>query len=209
MMPDNSLSLRTVQARFLFPDGINFSSPYQDYEMGGIALQDPSKGLDYWVWYGYWEANDSTVYIQSNLVSLPVPLFTEPDVFEFSFAFDQNMRYVTGVLKTDGTFQLRWYDTLVGGYSITNFTGIEGFKLTHDDKRAEQIQAGVTDVIFTYIRSNALYFRMQRERYQVEHLLADDLPNNLMVANFGMNERFRLQWRLRYRNPGEQLPWLL
>lgn len=208
MIPDNSLSSRTIQSRFIFPDGIIFNGFHQDYEMGGIALQDPSQGLEYQPWYGYWEKNDSTVYLRPNINGPAIPLFVEPDVFEFSFAFDQNMRYNTAVLKLDGVFQLRWYDTLAGDYSILNLMGVEGFKLTLDDKRAESINAGKSDIIITYIRSNTLYFRAQRERYTIEHTLAEDLPNNLMIANFGMNEKYRLQWRLRYRNPGEQLPWL-
>ena len=142
------------------------------------------------------------------LEGTPVAIFTEANVFEFSFTFDQNMRYVAGTLLTDGVFHLRWYDSNVAAYVITTFNGIKGFKLGLDDKRLEAIQSGNSDVIFTYIRDNKLYFRMQRERYTIERLLQSDLPDNLMIANFGMNERYRLQWRLRYRVPGELLPWL-
>lgn len=176
--------------------------------MGGIAIQDPSKGLQYWPWYGYWEPADSTVYLQPNLTGEKIPLFVESNVYELSFTFDQNMRYCVGTLLNTGVFKLRWYDTLTAQYVITEYAGIEGFKLSHDDKRQEPVQAGLSDIIFTYIKENKLYFRAQRERYLMEHLLQDELPNNLMIANFGMNERFRMQWRLKYRNPGEPLPWL-
>lgn len=208
MIPDNELSLRPLQSKFIFPDGIIFGKPTQDYELGGIALQDPSKGLEYQPWYGYWEPSDSTVYLQPNMDGPKIAIFTEPNVFEFSFTFDQNMRYCAGTLLTNGNFNLRWYDTAAAAYVITPFAGIEGFKLALDDKRQPIVASGASDIIFTYISDQKLYFRAQRERFLIQHLLTDNLPKNLMIANFGMNERFRMQWRLRYRKPGEILPWL-
>lgn len=209
MLPLNSLSSVPMPSTFMYPDGIVLGKITEDYEMGGIALQDTSRGLQYQPWYGFWDEDDNTAYLVPNFISAPIPIFTQADVFEFGFTFDQNMRWCAGVFLTDGTFQLRWFDSSVGNYVITNFTGLTSFRLTLDDKRERQINIGATDILFTYIRNNNLYVREQRDRYTVEYLLQSDLPNNLRITNFGMNERYRVQWRMRYRRPGELLPWLL
>lgn len=209
MLPLNSLSSKTIQSRFLYPSGIIVGKITEDFELGGIALQDPSKGLMYQPWYGYWNEDDSTAYLIPNFVSVPIPIFTETNVFEFSFAFDQNMRWAAFVLLKDGTGKFRWYDSQAGAYVTTIYTGVTGFKLSLDDKRAIQITLGLSDLLLTYIKDNKLYVRSQRDRFGVEYLLQSDLPNNLLITNFGMNERLRMQWRIRYRRPGELLSWLL
>ena len=209
MLPLNSLSSVQMPSAFLYPDGIALNKITEDYEMGGIALQNPSRGLQYQPWFGFWDELDNTAYLVPNLVTEPIPIFTAPDVFEFCFTFDQNMRWCAGTLLNDGTFHLRWYDAAAGGYVVTPFPGITSFHLSLDDKRDKQIQIGVTDILFTYIRNNNLYVRNQRDRFSIEYLLQAGLPSNLKITNFGMGEKYRVQWRMRYRRPGELLPWLL
>lgn len=209
MIPDNSLSSRTIRSRYLVPDNRIAATLVEDYERGGLAIQDTSKGFDYQNWYGLWDKNDNNIYLTPDDTKEPVYLFTQLNVFEFSFAFDQNMRYLTGVLLRDGTFLLRWYDSSVASYVTSTFSGITGFKLGLDDKREVQVRRNVTDVIFTYLKDNLLCFRSQRERFATEHVLKSDLPLNLVITNFGMNEHLRVQWRMRYRLLEEKLPWRL
>lgn len=209
MLPDNELSTRTFAGSFKYPDGIVLNKLTEDYEMGGVALQDPSQGLQFQPWFAYWDAADNTVYTKPGIIGAPIALFTEAEVFELGFTFDQNMRWVGATFTNDGTFRLRWYDTSVGNYVITTLTGLTSFRVSHDDKRMIPVQIGITDVLLTYIKDNNLYVRNQRERFTVEHLLASDLPDNLRITNFGMNEILRMQWRMRYRRPGELLPWLI
>lgn len=209
MLPENKLSARAVNSRYLYPDGIVFDNLVEDFEMGGIAIQDPSKGLQYQPWRGYWDSADNTVYLRPNITGDPVALFTETDVIEFSFTFDQNMRYVTALFKTNGDCKFTWFNSVVGDYVTDTYTGLTAFKLSLDDKREEAVQSGVSDVLFTYIKDDNLYVRAQRDRYLIEYLLAEDLPKNLLISNFGMGNKYRMQWRLRYRILGELLPWLL
>ena len=208
MLPDNVLSTREMPSTFLYPDGIVNNKLTEDYEMGGVALQNPSQGLRVKPWYGFWETTDNTVYLKPDITGTPVAIFEEADVFELAFSFDQNMRWVAGTFTTDGTFRLRWYDSSVANYVITVVNGLTSFRLCHDDTRAASVSLGFSDVLLTYIRNNNLYVRIQRERYGGEHLLQSNLPDNLRITNFGMSERQRVQWRLRYRRPKELLPWL-
>lgn len=209
MIPDNELSLKTVAGRFQYPDGIVLGKLTEDYEMGGVALQDPYQGLQVQPWYCYWDDTDNTVYVKPGIVGDPIPLFQETDVFELAFTFDQNMRWVVATFTLDGTFRMRWFDSSVGQYVVTTLMGLTSFRLCNDDKRYIPTQIGVSDVLLTYIENDNLYVRNQRDRFSVPHLLQPDLPKNLRITNFGMNERWRVQWRMRYRRPGELLPWLL
>lgn len=207
MLPDNSLSQKVIAGKYLYPDGVISRNLTEDYEMGGIALQDTSRGLQYQTWFGHWDKTTEVVTLTPSDTAVPIPIFTESDVFEFSFSFDQNMRWVAGTFINDGTFHLQWYDPVAAAYVTTPFTGFTAFKLALDDKREIQINRGASDVLLSYIRNNNLYVRVQRERYQIEHLLQSDLPQGLRITNFGMTEISRMKWRLQQRRPGEKLPW--
>lgn len=209
MMPDNELSSKPVRASILYPNRFLLASLTEDYEMGGLDIQDPSKGVNFQPWFGYWRAEDNAICVRPAIDGEDIVLFYEENIFEFSFAFDQNMRWCAATQRTDGSFRFRWYDSLVEQYVITEVTGIEGFKVTQDDKRDVLVQIGRSDVLLTYIKNRKLYVRNQRERFQTEHLLAEGLPKNIRITNFGMNERYRMQWRIRYRRPWELMPWLL
>lgn len=208
MIPDNVLSSKLLKSRFLSPDSMVTPTLLEDYETGGIALQDPSQGLLVQTWYGYWDSQDSTAYLVPGVDGTPIQIFTEPNVFEFSFTFDQNMRWVAVYFLVDGTCKLRWYDSQAQGYVVTVFTGLTAIKLCLDDKRRVQTNLGSSDVIFTYVTNNTLCFRQQRDRFTIEYPLQPDLPDNLRIANFGMAMNLRLQWRLKYRTFEERLPWL-
>lgn len=210
MLPDNVLSDKPIRASLLYPDRFQLASLTEDYEMGGVALQDPTKGVNFQPWFGYWRAADNAICVRPAIDGEDIILFYEEDVFELSFSFDQNMRWVCATQRTDGSFRFRWYDTAVAAYVITEIPeGVTAFHCSLDDKRDLLVQMGLSDVLVTYVKDRNLYVRTQRERYQNEHLLAETLPNNLLISNFGMNERYRVQWRLRYRRPWEVQPWLL
>lgn len=198
MIPGNRLSVEPVVGKYYSPDNRK-TSLLEWRQRGGIALQDPSQGLDLQSWYGVWSSVDSTVYLTPALTGIAQAIFTEPDVVEFSFAFDSNMRWTAVTRKADGVIKLRWYDATIGGYATTEFTGVYSVKLCHDDKRKYQVTKGASDVILSYIKGNSLYWRVQRDRYEVEYLGTDDLTPGVEITNFGMNDKYRLQWRLAKR----------
>ena len=198
MIPDNELSTTPVFSQFLYPDNA-ITSLLEDFELGGIAIQDPSQGLNYQAWRGYWDPEDSTIYLQPLTVGGKIALFTVPLVKEFSFTFDQNMRWCVAVQLTSGTVNLYWYDTNAAAYVTTSYEGLRAFKLALDDKRRVSTYLDKSDILFTYIKGDSLYVRNQRERYTVEHFLKDEMPDNLRIASFGLNRGLRMQWRFMIR----------
>jgi len=188
MLPLKELSLTLVKGEYFYPDNI-ITAPTMDFELGGVDLQDPSQGLQVKSWAAYIDGHNIWLSAADREAVL---VLTRPGLLtEVSLAFDRNMRY-TIVFVEDGLAYLYWYDTLTAGYAITPFEGIITPKLTHDDKRDDQSAA--SDILFVYIRDNALYFRAQRDRYGVEYLLRADVNGTL--EKIGMTNKNRVQFKL-------------
>lgn len=200
---------RFIRTRFQYPDNISTLDELTDYEYGGIALQDPSKGLQYQAWKGYWDPVDSTAYLQPYIpeaapdpAPTPIPIFTEPNVVEFSFTFDQNMRWSAVTRAANNTVKFRWYDSAAEAYVVTPYTGMRSVKLCHDDKRDTQVALGSSDMIFTYLTTTgAVCWRIQRDRFLVQYTKAGfTASGNSYISHFGMNSLNRLQWRIGKRH---------
>ena len=204
MIPDNpniyeiTDLTRPLLSPFQYPDDVIAESELEDWEKGGIALQNTSEGLNYQVWRGYWNPSDSTVYVVPDNTGIPIPLFTKPNVVEFSFTFDSNMRWSTACRDSAGNVEHRWYDAAIANYAISIYTGVTSVKLTLDDKRSLQIVRGVSDMIVTYLKSTReLAWRIQRDRFLVEYVYGGRLftPQS-KITHFGMSTTNRLQWRI-------------
>lgn len=201
MLPDHTLSSQAVQYTFKEPSGIITNSRLVCWERGGLAIQNTSMGVDFQNWKGICTAGGSCS-IQAGELGAPVHLFDEPGTVEFSFCFDQNMRWqAANIVGTNLIF--RWYDPTIPGYTSTTYADVVSAKLTLDDKRDLEVQLGKSDVLLTYIKSNNnLYFREQRDRYLVEYLLQSNLPAKTLITNFGMTLANRVQWRFLKRFGG-------
>lgn len=199
MIPDKQLSDEYVPGEMLSPDDAP-RRPLHDYELGGVALQDPSQGLQVQYWHCYYDEPLQAVYIEAPNLELPVLLFEQNDIVELSFCFDQNMRWSCVYKTIDGSAYFRWYDSQTADYVVTTLAAgtITPF-LSLDDKR---IFANATsDIILTYLRKhatepqfNTLYFRAQRDRFTIEYKLADKVKGS--ISNFGMANKLRMEWQI-------------
>ena len=174
---------------YLPPDD-KITTPFSDYELGGIALNDASKGLMYQTWHCW--LDQFNVWLQAENGD-PVLLFQEFDMTEISFTFDQNMRWCVAYIQT-GIMKLRWWDSLVNTYVVTTFAAAKTPKLSLDDKRQTQLLK--SDMILGYLRDNKLCYRQQRDRFTVERVLRDDLYPGTKLKNIGMGKNLRLQFEL-------------
>lgn len=187
MLPNNRLSSTPVRSVFIGADAID-STPDISYEDGGIALNDPSQGLLFQVWTAQIRNNGTQITIRADNHPESV-LITGNDIREVSLAFDSNMRVNLVYLEGDIT-KLFWFDTSVGQMVTTEFTDLFTPRLSTDDKRISQ--SSNRDIIFAYIKNGDLFFRQQRDRYEIEYLLAEN-PKGKFVK-FGMNRQLRLQF---------------
>ena len=158
--------------------------------MGGVGLNDPSMGLQYQVWTLDYVGGQ--VRITAPNQAAPTVLFEAEDITEVSLAFDQNMRPFVAYVQ-NGEAKFYCWDTATSSVAFTTLpTGSVTPKACLDDKR--QTQTVLSDIILAYMRDKALYMRKQRDRYQIEYLLADNLDAKLV--KLGMTDKNRVQFKL-------------
>ena len=177
MLPDNVLSMTAIKSDFLTG---NRTHPLIDYEMGGIAIGDVSQGLQAKQWLCIYEDGAIKAGYDSNLQTL----LSVSDVTALSFAFDINMRPLIAYVVNNQCY-LWWYDSSQSAQVTTEWGNCTFPQLSLDDKRSSQ--SANADVIFSYIKNNTLYMRIQRERFQIEHKLA----KAKRLIQIGMMTNFR------------------
>lgn len=191
MLPKNKLSSVPQPAEWLYQHPTAYS-PFVDYEMGGVALGDTLDGLDEALWQ--LDYNKRTGELKLGKVGDELELLlTEKGIKKVALAFDLNMRPAY-VLEYDNVVKLTYYDTVQAETVTQEFSGIRSPYLTLDDRR-EQNSAGA-DILFCYIKANQLCVRYQRERYTVEHVLADLPHDDYVLERVGMAVNWRIQFDL-------------
>jgi len=185
-LPNEVLSSTPVPARFAVGYRLP-SSREADYELGPVAIQDVSQGLQVQTWRARLR-NDSIYLTAENTPEFKV--FTGRGISDIGFTFDQNGRYLIAYVEQE-VLKLYWYDTVLQGYTSKILgTGNISPKITLDDKRPRFNLTN--DVVLAYVRAGKLYYRQQRDRFDVEYLLLDDVPGRLL--HMGMNVQMRLQF---------------
>lgn len=185
MLPDNRLSSASIFAGFLVPDRVN---DLIDYEWGGTDIQDASSGLQVKIWTCFYQ--DGWICITDN-AGITHQLLEVAHVTQLSFAFSFSMRpYVTYV--ANGIAYLWWYDTSLSAYVTTAYDAEHLTpQLALDDHRAEQ--SANADVILAYIRNDTLYYRQQRDRFQIEYALGTASA----LVQIGMTKNYRFAFALK------------
>ena len=182
----------------IYPPNNRAARRSEDWEMGGIGLQNPSHGLRVQEWMAWWDEPTGNVYLTADNQPAPTLLFIEPELDWLTIAFDQNMRWMSAYTLSDGQSYLKWYHSLIADYETRPLSsGVMTPFLTMDDNRDLQVLSGVSDVILTYLRAGSLWVRVQRERFLVERLISADIGESSRIWHFGMTDKLRLQWELR------------
>lgn len=169
-----------------------------DWELAGVALNDPSQGLAVKLWKLEALYNETTglrdVTVSAPGVT-PTVLFSGVGVTEVALAFDQNMNPFVAYTQS-GAPKIYWYDPLIPGMTTTVLpAGCYDLRACLDEKRAFDVAN--SDVILSYIRSGNLCVRCQRDRYGIEYVLKSGLGAGARLVSAAMNLGSRLQWRVR------------
>lgn len=191
MIPDNKLSSSTLYDTYISPDGGDRAKLTEDWERGGIALADPSQGLEVQIWKLEHDANSQFVITPQSFGD-PVLGPIIYGVTECNLAFDQNMNvFITYVV--DGQAWYFWYDPLAFEYKHQIMDAdVINPRCCMDDKRLPMVDT--SDIILAYQRGTDLYYREQRDRYTIEYLLKAGAEGQLECV--GMNKSNRLQFMM-------------
>lgn len=191
MIPE--LSSQVVVGAIIAPNNtprINLA----DWEMGGIALEDPSQGSNVKPWKVAYVSGSGDITVEASDVA-PTVVFNQAGIQWLSFCFDQNMRTVLAYTLASGVSYFRWYDAQAAGYVVTSLgSDVRTPQLTLDTKTEKS--SASNDVLLTYLRSDKLMLRGQRERFLTEHVLVNGISASKRLINFGMSTKNRLQWEV-------------
>ncbi len=187
MIPNNSLSTPSVYGAYVYPYNLATTSML-DYEMGPIGLSDPSQGARAQLWKAEVVAGSVSVSASNTPTTA---LFSTPGVVGICLTFDQNAHPFVAFTDNLGCGYW-WYDTQTSAQTIARLpVGCSSVKARLDDKRPTFI--GTSDIILTYLRAGGLYFRQQRDRFNIEYTLTLSPPTGKLVQ-FGMSSSNRMQW---------------
>lgn len=114
------------------------------------------------------------------------------DTWEFAFAFDQAMRPLVASSTRGKHLSMYWYDPTAAAFVTTALGSGRCPRLTLDDKRP--LATGGNDVILGYIRQHRLHYRIQRERFLTEHMVAEGIPSHAKLRRLGMGTDLRLHF---------------
>lgn len=194
-LPNDAASSVTISNAILPPDD-RMTIPLEDFERGGVAINDASAGIDFADWRCF-VVNLADVYLQPAGGAATL-IFSSPGIEVVTFAFDQLMRPHI-VYRTGQVTSLRWFDPTTNGFVTTAFGDLIDPRLSFDDKRSTQFGAR-GDIIFAYLRAvggtRGLYYRQQRDRFATEYALRTGLPSNTRLREVGMNRGLRMQFNL-------------
>lgn len=191
MLPFDYLSPTVKSSDFQYGDSLGTTN-LLDYEMGGTALNDATDGLLVKLWK--LELVGTDVIISATDVA-PSTLFSGSGISEISFTFDQNMNPFVAYVQS-GQAKYYWYDPSLSSYqTVTMASTVKYPRVCMDDKRPDMTTLDKNDIILAYINNGNLYYRMQRERFLTERLLASSVTGKLI--KIGMNKGNRLQFMFR------------
>lgn len=200
MIPDDELSTTAYISGFSFPVKSAIGpDKLKAWELGGVALNDPSQGLQVKLWEGSLEIDRETgigsVYVKAPGVAKTL-LFSGTDISEIDIAFDQNMNPFVAYQQGSAA-KIYWYDPLIPGMTHTTLpAGSYNLRCTLDEKRDFNVSS--SDIVLCYIRSGTLYRVYQRDRYGSEKALRTGIGANAELVSLAMNVQSRLQWHLRH-----------
>ena len=178
---------------FLNPDNTIRKIRLVDYELGPIALSDNSQGNTFQPWKA-WSVGDNVYLAPTNNLNAAELVYSHTDIQWLSVTFDLYSRPVV-VIRTRTETKLYWHNTNTNLYETQTYHGLTTPIVFLDDKR--NITLGYSDVLFCYLKDGNLYHRLSRDLFQVEYLLRNDLPKNILgIDNASMTAKNRVMFRL-------------
>lgn len=196
-MPQNVLSSTPEIGTLLAPRNQRLASQLlTDYELGGIALNDASQGLEVQTWTCNCDGHNFVITSASDPGGTSI-LTVVGNVVDMAFTFDQNMKQFVTYTLDDGTSWFYWFDTLGSAFVTTQLpAGSVSPRCTLDDKRPQNTSS--SDIILAYVNltNQSLYFRQQRDRYLIEYDLTDYGNSISRLINIGLSTVNRMQFIL-------------
>ncbi|MBK7024479.1 MAG: hypothetical protein IPH41_13575 [Sulfuritalea sp.] len=193
-LPGDALPNAVAAVALQLPDDLGRPTLVVDYEIGGIALNDGTQGLQVQNWRARLVGNE--IRVAPDPYTTETVLVTAAGITQLSIAFDQNMNPVVAYVQS-GLTKLYWYSTALEAMTTTTFAAdVRSPFLCMDDKRNAASLLNINDVLLFYVRTNRLCYRQQRDSYNTERTLAWFDGAAVTIKKAGMNYGLRMQVEL-------------
>ena len=188
--PEPLIISNLVDTPFIYPRSKNYPLT-ESWESGGVALSDPSEDLTKYVWQAW--TDGTLIKVKRDDLDTHHVVLMDTNITEVDLTFDQNMRpCITYV--ANGISKLYWYNAEQAMQVFDEYPDIRNPRISLDDKR--KFNVANSDIIFAYQKGDTLCYRIQRERFTIEHVLATDSKKRLLWRiGMGRNNRFLFYWR--------------
>ena len=189
-LPEPLFMDRGMSTPFLYPRSMNYPLT-ESWDNGGVALSDPSEELTKYVWKAW--TDGTSIKVKREDLDTHHEVLVDSNITEIDLTFDQNMRPCIAYVA-NGISKLYWYDTEQGMQVIDEYPDIRNPRVSLDDKR--RFNVANSDIIFAYQKGDTLCYRIQRERFTTEHVLATNTKKRLLWRiGMGQHNRFLIYWR--------------
>jgi len=167
----------------------------KDVTIGPVDIQDTSEGLTNRFWAAYFDPTPKDLVlldIDNNITEI---ILNEPDeIVNVALAFDQNANDNFAWITGTGELKIRWFDASLPGDSILSIGQAQSVTFTMD---TNYYPSSIdSDILLFYIRDGAIYFRIQREKYDIEHVTpVTSGASTLFDSGTREDYRFQVRWR--------------
>lgn len=172
-----------------------YGSAY-DVKIGPVNLSESNGRLDSRYWLVYQLADKVVIRgaIDDNTWSEPTELFTElATITAISLSFDNLGRPVLAYQKNGGVY-LWFYDSQLGDATIKTISTV-GLTPVVDFDIKEDTSSVDADIMLYYVKEDSIYYRLQRDRFDVEYYTGVSEPNvKLRRAGVTSDNRFQVEY---------------
>jgi hypothetical protein len=181
--------------------------PYNDYGLkpyvpfgisnitiGPIGINDPSKELNNRFWATYFNPSTNDIELEDIENEITTIIINEPDgVTNIGLAFDQNANDVYAWITGLGELKLRWFDASLPGDAVLSLGQAQSVTITMDTKYFPS--SADSDILIFYIRDEAIYYRIQRDKYATEYATpVIENAKTLIDSGTRRDYRFQIRW---------------
>ena len=164
MIPANAILPIPEVGALLWPESLPYD-PIKHTVMGGLAIGDVSAGRLYQPWEAKLAQDAITVGPMGQAVAFSL---SAPGALTVSLAFDSNMGLAIAWQTAAGS-RLYHFGGVTSTYVTRIFSGTTSCRVCVDDAR--DFYSANSDVIFAYTQSGTLYWRQQRDQYDVPRVV--------------------------------------
>lgn len=173
--------------------GVAPSVPFavKSITIGPVSLNDASEKLNNKFWAAYYDGNTNDISLD-DLSGGVTTILNEPlGVKVIRLAFDQNANDTYAWITETDVLKLRWFDTNLSSDVVVTIGTAQDVTLTMDMKN--QPSSPRSDILMFYLRSGAIYYRQQRDKYLIEY--ATPATNVARLLDSGIRKDYRFQVR--------------